>query len=610
MRTALRRKPVPPPAQRRMQTKTFPAPVRGWVTNENLAAAGQAGALVLENWFPTSKGIRLRGGSQKYATVGDSAPVYSLWNYKTATVEKLFGADETNIFDLSTIADADVIPTATIAGQTSGYYNTVQIGTAGGDYQFVMNGDDKTLVYDGTNFEISSDATEVIAYDAETGTFTAGLTVTGGTSSATATIVDVVDNGTTGELRVKSISGTFQDNETITDSSTGSATSDIPSGVVSATSTITGVTTDKFTMGWLFKSRLFFIEKDSMRVWYLGTDSIGGAASSISLAGVFQKGGSLLFGGRWSLDSGSGLDDKCVIVSTEGEVAIYEGTNPGSASTWSLIGVYEVTAPLGPKATMQAGGDLLIATRAGVVPLSEAIRKDVAALSIAAVSKPIEPDWKTEAGDRYTIYWEILKWSSNNMMVISQPVTSTGQDEQCLVVNLETGAWGKFTGWDTRCMALFNDVGYFGTNAGLVMKMEVGGNDNGDPYTAVCVGEFDHLKSPGVLKTINQARAIWLSTASFGSKVSASTDYNISLPTPPNSVADYSVDEWDVGLWDVAVWDSESTSIQAIQTKWESVGRTGFAIAPQVQVTTGITPKPRVELVAIDVTYTTGGMVV
>jgi hypothetical protein len=66
---------------------------------------------------------------------------------------------------------------------------------------------------------------KVLNYDAETGTFTVGLVLTGGTSGATATITALVDNGTTGELHLGAVTGTFETNETITDSSTGSATS-------------------------------------------------------------------------------------------------------------------------------------------------------------------------------------------------------------------------------------------------------------------------------------------------------------------------------------------------------------------------------------------------
>jgi len=64
-----------------------------------------------------------------------------------------------------------------------------------------------------------------LAYDAQSANFTSGLVLTGGTSAATAIIVTDVDAGTTGTLTIRKISGTFQNDETITDSSTGSATS-------------------------------------------------------------------------------------------------------------------------------------------------------------------------------------------------------------------------------------------------------------------------------------------------------------------------------------------------------------------------------------------------
>lgn len=63
-----------------------------------------------------------------------------------------------------------------------------------------------------------------LAYDAQGGNFTVGLTVTGGTSGATGTIVADADAGATGTLTLSGVLGAFQDNETITDTSTGTAT--------------------------------------------------------------------------------------------------------------------------------------------------------------------------------------------------------------------------------------------------------------------------------------------------------------------------------------------------------------------------------------------------
>ena len=62
-----------------------------------------------------------------------------------------------------------------------------------------------------------------LAYEAQTANFTVGDILTGGTSGATARITADSDSGTTGTLTLRDIVGAFEDGETITDGSGGSA---------------------------------------------------------------------------------------------------------------------------------------------------------------------------------------------------------------------------------------------------------------------------------------------------------------------------------------------------------------------------------------------------
>lgn len=64
----------------------------------------------------------------------------------------------------------------------------------------------------------------MIEFETQTGPFIVGETLTGGTSTATAKILQVNDNGTTGYLWVTYLTGEFVDGEIITSSGTGSAT--------------------------------------------------------------------------------------------------------------------------------------------------------------------------------------------------------------------------------------------------------------------------------------------------------------------------------------------------------------------------------------------------
>jgi hypothetical protein len=87
-----------------------------------------------------------------------------------------------------------------------------------------MNDESKILitVVDLTSFK-KGDADATIKFDAESSAFTVGKTLTNGT--ATATIEDVYTDGWRGRLFVSSISGTFSDNDSLTESDgTGAAT--------------------------------------------------------------------------------------------------------------------------------------------------------------------------------------------------------------------------------------------------------------------------------------------------------------------------------------------------------------------------------------------------
>lgn len=376
---------------------------------------------------------------------------------------------------------------------------------------------------------------------------------------------------------------------------------------------ITGVSSATLNHIWAYRNRQWFIEKNTMRAWYLGVDAISGAALSVSLAGVFQKGGYLVLGATWSTsDTGNSLDDRIVFISSEGEYAVYQGGNPGDAATWSLVGLYEGAKPLGRNqfGTMKAGADLLILTESGIIPMSAIVQKDPAALSLSAVTKAIEPDWVAEARSRRSLPWEIIKWPSRQYALVNCPVTGTSTPAISFVVNLETGAWCKYTGWDTRCLVLHDDGLYFGTNAGTLQQAEVTGADDGELYYSTCIWHADHLKAPGYVKTVRQARATFRTRNDFTPRLSLSTDYVIDLPAPPSAAnPSGSSGEWDVGLWDVALWDAGS-EYYTVSTMWVSIGKTGYSHAAQLQITNGAPAAPTAELILMELTYERGALVV
>ncbi len=122
----------------------------------------------------------------------------------------------------------------------------------------------------------------------------------------------------------------------------------------------------------VFKSRVWMVEKSTARAWYLAAGAIYGAATSFNMAGRFRAGGALRGLWSWTYDGGAGLDDSLVAVSDGGDVAVYQGTDPSSASTFGLRGAWYVGAlPAGRNIATNFGGDLLLLSRTGVVPMSK-----------------------------------------------------------------------------------------------------------------------------------------------------------------------------------------------------------------------------------------------
>jgi len=84
------------------QLYSFAAPRRGWVLDENRLQAQPGAAQVLDNWFPTTSGIRVRGGSPRYATAAGATK--TLFTYKSARSEKLFACTGRRSYNISAIS--------------------------------------------------------------------------------------------------------------------------------------------------------------------------------------------------------------------------------------------------------------------------------------------------------------------------------------------------------------------------------------------------------------------------------------------------------------------------------------------------------------------------
>ena len=623
---AFRRQPVNPQFAQNLHSITIPAPVRGIIQSENEAFMQPGGANVQVNWVTTMKGVKLRGGCVRWcdlhaldgppdpllvpawknvtfyspgSVVRDTAdnsiwkttggvltpnapvtfaehraltpelytpsapplgsplppddparkPVISAFEYVDGITEKMFAATADRLFDVST-----GVPSLIKDGQGSGNYFAVQMNNnAGVNYMIVGNdaGNLMLRTHDGAEFFLL-----------------------GGAIGAAG---DGVPNITYDPAK-------------------------LPSGVSQGTG---------LTYAWKYRNRLYFIQRNSMNAWYLPLDAVGGVLLPIYLAGAANKGGKLLFGASWSIDTGDGIDDKCVFATDLGELLIFTGSNPGDAANWRQEGRYQIGAPLGMNSHMLLGGDLLIATVEGITPVSQAIQKDSGSLGLALLTKNIKPLWREEVADKRSWPWTMKRWDEYGGIFVATPGGTTPDTRHCLAANNETGAWCIFT-WDATCWLRMRTDMFFGTQKGLIMQADRTGCDDGLPYTATLVGGWETFQSGAAQTTWHQARAVFISRFNqpFVPQLSATTDHQIIIPPPPPPGVDPGVlDAWDEGLWDEALWDAATMGKPPVRnTMWVSIGMSGFAHAPIVQVQVAQQARPDVELIAIGTTQERGGV--
>lgn len=319
---------------------------------------------------------------------------------------------------------------------------------------------------------------------------------------------------------------------------------------------ITGVTTSTLIGVFAFKKRLFFIQKNTLSVWYLDVDSIAGTATEFSLAPQFKKGGYIVAGGSLTRDGGDGMDDLFVVITNNGEVVIYSGTDPGS--DFALIGRYDIGSPLGRRCLMKFGSDLAVMTIDGIVPLSQVLSIDVSSQPYAALSDRVRNAWGPDAvAYKANFGWEGISYPAGQRLLFNMPITENALQYQ-YVQNAITGAWCKFTGYNANCFALYDDHLYFGGNSGTIYKADTTSSDNGSQIVGQIQTAFSYLDGTQRTKDIGLIKPNFISSPgfTFGAAVivdfSSSYTLNYFTPLPGAGTSSY----WDLAEWDESYWDS------------------------------------------------------
>lgn len=348
-----------------------------------------------------------------------------------------------------------------------------------------------------------------------------------------------------------------------------------------------------------FKERLFFIFKDSLTFGYLPVQNIAGTVSNFPLGAVFNYGGELVAGGTLSRDGGDGMDDFAVFLTSEGEIAVYQGFNPASASEWALVGVYYIGEPVGDRPIIEIGNDLAVITRRGVMSvlrtMAGAADKDRDYFS--QVATPLRAALSAGAGFSG---WEGMIVPSEGLMIVNAPMT--GATAHQYVRDLATSAPGRFTGWNFETFEVFNGECYAGTSDGRVVTCFDGYDDDGDDITAAAAGAWTLAGYPGV-KTLMEVRPVLTTTTSAVMRIVGRADFRESPPLgawPQSTITNALI--WGTGIWGTNLWGGEDSTTR----QWRAISGEGQNISLVYEARSN---QSQMELNGFNLRYGIGGQV-
>jgi hypothetical protein len=534
-------------------------------------------AVQLINFFPTPSDVTLRKGFSQSST-GITGNVETLMNYAGYDgTNTLFAVANGVIYNASTS-----VATAVFTGLANSKFQHCMISTDGGNFIIAVNGQDSAMVYDGTRwFRMATTSTAQ----------TISTITRGGAGNLTATLTTAAPHGLVTGNRVV-ISGATEANYngtyviTVTGASAFTYTmATAPAANVTVVGSytvlgITGVNSNVFVNVNMCQNRLFFVQKDSMTFWYLPVESIGGAALDFPLGAISRSGGFLQAMGTWTLDAGYGVDDLSAFVTSMGEVIVYKGTNPSSADAWSEVGVWQLGQTFSRRCFFKFGGDLLLLTQDGLVPMAGALQSSRLDPRIYLTDKIF-----FAVSQAATVYyaefgWQINYFASENMLILNIPI-GTGYEQY--VMHTITKSWARFTGINAICWEVSgNNKIYFGAN-GYVGEFYSQLSDNGSNIVATAQQAYSYFDTRGQLKRFTLVRPILQTDNGLPTVLCGiSTDFD-TVPLT-NQIA-FNPATLDIGVWDTGLWDDVNWGGTLTTTKfWQGVSGTGFAGSININV--------------------------
>jgi len=509
------------PKRQTSGTVTVTAPIGGWNAVNQLAAMSPNEAVIIDNWFCLPTELQSRKG-------------YTLW------ADSIAGNIESFISYTGQDGDIGIFAVANDTGICSIWDVSIRAFSAA-----ASSGGFETGVWDSSVWDAASWGVPRVLTGLNSAKWHSGQVATSGGTFTVAVNGDdplLIYNGATW-YEVTGVSTPYA---------------------------ITGIATSALADVLIHHRRAWFVQKNSMSCWYLAPNAIAGAATEYDFAPLFIQGGSIAKIDTWTLDAGFGMDDYFIVITTAGEIAVFSGTDPSSAATWSLNGIYYAGSPVGRNCTIKFGGDVLLLNKDGLVPLSQWLMS-----SRVNVKTSITNKIQQRITDATTAYagnygWQVVLNPPNNMLFINVPISDT--EFQQYVMNTISGAWSRFTGVNATCWVFVGDELYFG-QAGKVYRFWDGQNDNGAVIDTELLPAFSSFGSQSQIKRWTMARVSMGNDSAFAFSGQISLDFDqMTRPATPYNTQSVTTGVWDVSSWDACAWGG---NIQPF-SRWQMASGMGY----------------------------------
>lgn len=372
----------------------------------------------------------------------------------------------------------------------------------------------------------------------------------------------------------------------------------------------------------LHKQRLWMIEENSSKAWYLDVGAVAGNATEFFFGSKFKYGGNLVGLYNWTIDGGEGVDDYLVAVSRAGDVLPYKGADPSifeGADAWGIVGTYYIgEVPVGPFLGSENGGELFLLSANGLTSMNDllqGVNRDARTTQgyTDSISGAVAGDLRGRMRQSSNLHgWQVETLPSAGGLMVSTPVINNGPYLQYFYT-YATQAWAILRDLPILCFDSWQGTGVFGDENNRVLYMDVSvdnltliqpfGKLNGDPIKFSILSASQALEAPSQYKKVHLIRPDFLSLGEPTYTVEARYDYKqtevLATATPP-LVGDST---WDTGLWDAVFWSTgEKTEFSTLTGSWGTGRYIAIAMAGESRETT--------EFIGWDLMYSIGGALI